>query len=179
MDVSLLHSLNEELAGWLSELVEPDLRRPMRDGDVGDWYVAVITENLRVASRLDGEPVASEPLERAGLSSLADIMGGGYEQPYRRSATRLENAVAHADPARTTTAGEAIGIATLYRAETARIAQALLALAGVLGLPATDLASALLALTCSGSDHDNGPVSADDPPHERGVSRGTAAASPG
>ena len=101
MDVSTLHVLTEDLAGFLSELTQSDLERPTSwaNGDVGELYLHLIDRNTSVAAAITGEPIPRGqwpgPLERASLADFLDpYYGGGLETGYRRTARFMEDAFA-------------------------------------------------------------------------------------
>jgi uncharacterized protein (TIGR03083 family) len=103
MDVSTLHALTEDLAGFLSELTQSELERPTSwaNGDVGDLYLHLIDRNLRVAAAITGEAIPRgqwpDPGDRAALSEFLDpSYGGGLETGYRRTARLMEDAFAGA-----------------------------------------------------------------------------------
>ncbi|MFC0681260.1 hypothetical protein ACFFGH_25805 [Lysobacter korlensis] len=98
MDVSVLHSVTEDLAGYLSELTTGDLDRPTSGaaGNVGALYRRLMEQNLQVASVLtvDASPwvVPSGAERRAAVHAPANAYGGGYENEYRRTASLMEAA---------------------------------------------------------------------------------------
>jgi hypothetical protein len=103
MDVSTLHVLTEDLAGFLSELTRSELERPTSwaNGDVGDLYLHLIDRNLSVTAAITGEEIPRgqwpDPTDRASLEDFLDpYYGGGLEAGYRRTARLMENAFASA-----------------------------------------------------------------------------------
>ncbi|WP_372027960.1 maleylpyruvate isomerase N-terminal domain-containing protein (plasmid) [Rhodococcus sp. NyZ502] len=59
MDVSMLHTVTENLAGWLSEVTHGDLRQqtPVPAWDVGDLYVHLIDRNIAITAGLTHQVV--------------------------------------------------------------------------------------------------------------------------
>lgn len=101
MDVSLLHTLTEDLATLLSEVTPGDLPQPAPDGsgDLGDLYLRLIAQNVRVAGVVTGPGTpGSEPPEPRGRAELSASPAGygtcGLDTGYRRSARLLEAAFA-------------------------------------------------------------------------------------
>ena len=100
MDVSMLHTVTENLAGWLSEVTHGDLRQqtPVPAWDVGDLYVHLIDRNVAITAGLTHQAVHVPPpvdsSRRAALDSSANIYGGGFEELYRQTARQTEDAFA-------------------------------------------------------------------------------------
>lgn len=98
MDTSTLHTATEELAELLSEVTQGDLERrtPVASRDVGDLYLHLIDQNIRVAAAIASETVTlgdrTELMDRAALAASLDLYGGGLEMGYRQRAQILENA---------------------------------------------------------------------------------------
>lgn len=99
--VSTLHVLTEDLAEFLSELTQSELKRPTSwaNGDVGDLYLHLIDRNLSVTAAITGEAIPRgqwpDPMDRASLEDFLDpYYGGGLEAGYRRTARLMENAFA-------------------------------------------------------------------------------------
>ncbi|AKE01449.1 hypothetical protein XU06_31735 (plasmid) [Rhodococcus erythropolis] len=105
MDVSMLHTVTENLAGWLSEVTHGDLRQqtPVPAWDVGDLYVHLIDRNVAIAAELTHQaahvPPPVDSSRRAALDSSANIYGGGFEELYRQTARQTEDAFASVSPA--------------------------------------------------------------------------------
>ncbi|WP_454295302.1 hypothetical protein [Salana multivorans] len=109
MDVSTLlhlHTLTEDLAAFLSEVTPGDLRRRTRDPhlDVGDLYLRIIEENLRLVATITGEAVPREqwpsPSDGPALDVATRDHGDcGLDSSYRRTARLVENAFASAGAA--------------------------------------------------------------------------------
>ncbi|WP_166352674.1 hypothetical protein [Phytoactinopolyspora limicola] len=101
MDVSILHTLTEDLAAFLSEVTQGDLRRPVPSttGDVGDLYLHVIDQNVSVATAITGQAILRgtrhHPMDRASLGASVDYYGDcGLEAGYRQTAHLMENSFA-------------------------------------------------------------------------------------
>lgn len=100
MDVSMLHTVTEDLAGWLSEITQGDLGQPtpVPARDVGDLYLHIIDRNLVVAAGLTHQPVhvpvQGHALRRPTLDTSVDLYGGGFERLYRRTARQTEDGFA-------------------------------------------------------------------------------------
>jgi uncharacterized protein (TIGR03083 family) len=100
MDTSALHAATEELAGLLSEVTQGDLehRTPWASRDVGDLYLHLMDQNLRVAAAIAGETVSpshrTDPMDRTALGASLDFYGGGLDVGYRQTAQVMENAFA-------------------------------------------------------------------------------------
>jgi uncharacterized protein (TIGR03083 family) len=100
MDTSTLHAATEELAALLSEVTEGDLehRTSCSSRDVGDLYLHLIDQNLRVAAAIASETVSrshrTDPMDRAALDASLDFYGGGLDVGYRQTAQLMENAFA-------------------------------------------------------------------------------------
>lgn len=100
MDTSTLHAVTEELAALLSEVTQGDLgqRTPYTPWDVGDLYLYLMDQNIRIAAAIASETVSrgqqAEPMDRATLDSALDFYGGGLEVGYRQTAQTMENAFA-------------------------------------------------------------------------------------
>lgn len=108
IDVSLLHTLTEDLAGFLSEVTHGDLSRPIpgTTGDLADLYRHLLEQNIATATTVAGKPISRIPLD---LDARVDVYGGcGLESDYRRTARLMEDAFA---------ATEAVDAATLYDAQ--------------------------------------------------------------
>jgi hypothetical protein len=128
VDVSTLHALTEDLAGFLSEVTQGELRRatPGAAGDIGDLYLHLISQNVAVATAITGEEVPRsrlpEAMDRVSLDASVDLFGScGLETGYRQTAHLMENAFAR------TTGGSQVcrindhqskgGIVTLYETQ--------------------------------------------------------------
>ncbi len=104
MDVSVLHTLTEDLAAFLSEVTLGDLTCavPCTAGDVGDLYLCLVDRSLTVATAITGDEITpgqwNGPTGRAALAASADGChgGAGLEVGYRRAARLMENAFAAA-----------------------------------------------------------------------------------
>jgi uncharacterized protein (TIGR03083 family) len=103
MDVSTLHTLTEDLAGFLSELTRSELTQPTSCAhrDIGDLYLHLIHRNLSVAAAVTGEVIQQgqrpDPMDRASIEDFLDQQyGGGLEAGYRRTARIMEDAFASA-----------------------------------------------------------------------------------
>jgi uncharacterized protein (TIGR03083 family) len=100
MDTSTLHTATEELAALLSEVTQGDLehRTPWASRDVGDLYLHLIDQNLRVAAAIASETVSpshrTDPKDRKALGASLDFYGGGLDVGYRQTAQLTENAFA-------------------------------------------------------------------------------------
>lgn len=105
MDVSLLHTLTEDLAALLSEVTSGDLLQPSPDGsgDLGDLYLRLIAQNVTVVGVVTGVVAGGgtsgrafpEPRGRAELRACPDGCGAcGLDSGYRRSAHLLVAAFA-------------------------------------------------------------------------------------
>lgn len=100
MDVSMLHTVTENLAEWLSEVTQGDLRQPtpVPAWDVGDLYLHLIDRNIVVATGLAHQarhvPAHGDSSRRSALDTSANIYGGGFEELYRQSARQTEDAFA-------------------------------------------------------------------------------------
>ncbi|WP_072806825.1 maleylpyruvate isomerase family mycothiol-dependent enzyme [Rhodococcoides yunnanense] len=100
MDVSTLHTVTENLAEWLSEVTQGDLRQPtpVPAQDVGDLYLHLIDRNIVIAAGLTHEAVPkrlqSDPIRRSALDTPIYLHGGGLEERYRQTARRMESAFA-------------------------------------------------------------------------------------
>lgn len=100
MDISTLHAVTEELAALLSEVTHGDLghRTPCASRDVGDLYLHLIDQNIRVAAAIASETVSrghqTDPTDRAALGTSLDFYRGGLEVGYRQTAQIMENAFA-------------------------------------------------------------------------------------
>lgn len=100
MDISTLHAVTEELAALLSEVTHGDLghRTPCASRDVGDLYLHLMDQNIRVAAAIASEPVSrshrTDQTDRAALGTSLDFYGGGLEVGYRQTAQIMENAFA-------------------------------------------------------------------------------------
>ncbi|ORI19394.1 hypothetical protein BJD99_04165 [Rhodococcus sp. 1163] len=101
MDVTTLHTATEVLAEYLSEVTHGDLRQltPLATWDIGDLYVHLIDQNIDTVAGLvnkalvnEGPP--AEKITRSALEVSAHLYGGGYEERYRRTARRVEEAFA-------------------------------------------------------------------------------------
>jgi uncharacterized protein (TIGR03083 family) len=98
MDTSTLHAATEELAALLSEVTQGDLehRTPWASRDVGDLYLHLIDQNLRVAAAIASETVSkshrTDPMDRTALGASLDFYGGGLDVGYRQTAQLMENA---------------------------------------------------------------------------------------
>jgi len=98
MDVSMLHTVTENLAGWLSEVTHGDLRQqtPVPAWDVGDLYVHLIDRNIAITAGLTHQvvhvPHQVDSSRRSALDTSANIYGGGFEELYRQTARRAEEA---------------------------------------------------------------------------------------
>lgn len=100
MDVSTFHTLTEDLAAFLSEATQGDLRRPIpgTTGDLGDLYLRLIDQNVSTAAAITGETLEGDhrlnPSSRADLEFAVDDSGScGLEAGYRRSLRFVENAL--------------------------------------------------------------------------------------
>lgn len=98
MDVSTLHTVTGDLAEYLSEVTESDLRRPVSGsaGDLGDLYLRIVDDTLNTAEPITGQPTpilrANRP-DRSSLGAVVDNYGGcGLESRYRQSARLMEDA---------------------------------------------------------------------------------------
>lgn len=99
MDTSTLHTATEELAALLSEVTQGDLEhRTCASRDVGDLYLHLIDQNLRVAVAIASETVSkshrTDPMDRRALGAALDLHGGGLDVGYRQTAQLMENAFA-------------------------------------------------------------------------------------
>lgn len=101
MDVSTYHNLTEDLAGFLSEATQGDLRRPIPGtaGDLGDLYLCLIDQNVRTAAAITGQTLEGD--DRLNLSrrtdfelAVDDYGSCGLEAGYRRSVRLVESALA-------------------------------------------------------------------------------------
>ena len=98
MDTSTLRAATEELAAVLSEVTLGDLgrRTPRASRDVGDLYLHLVDQNIRVAAAIASETVSrshrTDPMERTNLGASLNLDGGGLEAEYRRTARLMENA---------------------------------------------------------------------------------------
>lgn len=100
MDTTLLKSISDDLAGFLSEVTEGDLGQPLAAGagTIGDLYLRVIDQNLHVArllasTRPDGPGPADATVSPAALSTPADGHGAGYDLAYRRTSAQVLGAL--------------------------------------------------------------------------------------
>lgn len=140
MDVSTLHTVTEDLAGYLSEVTQGDLRRatPVKGRDVGDLYLHLIDRNIAVAAALTSEEETRHPsMTRTTLDASLNLHGGGLEGPYRRTAQTARDAFASAPSSdrRYRIDGAEVDIETLYETQ---VSDALLHtwdLTHALGLP--------------------------------------------
>jgi hypothetical protein len=103
VDVSTLHTLTEDLAAFLSEVTQSELKRPLlcSPGDVGDLYLRLIDQNVSVAGAVAGEAIPTgawpDPMGRDSLEDVLDhYYGGGLEAGYRRTSRLMEDAFAAA-----------------------------------------------------------------------------------
>ena len=100
MDTSTLHTATEELAALLSEVTQGDLehRTPCASWDVGDLYLHLMDQNIRVAAAIASERVSqghwTDLMDRAALDASLDLYGGGLDVGYRQTAQLMENAFA-------------------------------------------------------------------------------------
>ncbi|BCK52995.1 maleylpyruvate isomerase family mycothiol-dependent enzyme [Nocardia wallacei] len=96
MDVSTLHTVTEELAGYLSEATQGDLRSatPVPGRDVGDLYVHLIAQNTAVTAALVTADQPRPSMSRATLEASLNLHGGGLEGLYRRTAQKARDAFA-------------------------------------------------------------------------------------
>ncbi|MFE1593072.1 hypothetical protein [Nocardia sp. NPDC058705] len=155
MDISVLHTLTEDLASFLSEVTQGDLGRavPHTAGDVGDLYLRLLEQNISVATTIAGEPL---PPERHGLTGRASLEacvdhnygGAGLEAGYRRSARLMEDAFASvADTGQVCRLSE-IDVAALYEDQISNTVLSTWDLADALGdlpyRPAADVARRVL-----------------------------------
>ncbi|MBF6332987.1 maleylpyruvate isomerase family mycothiol-dependent enzyme [Nocardia transvalensis] len=96
----MLHTLTEDLASFLSEVTQGDLRCPVpcSTRDVGDLYLHLVDQNISVATAIAGEAIPRGqgvgPMDRASLDASMDYYygGAGLEVGYRRTARLMENA---------------------------------------------------------------------------------------
>lgn len=84
MDVSAPHILTEDLAEFLPEVTESDLRRPApgSTGTLCDRYLQLIDQNLDVAEAITGQSIpqklrADRP-DRASLGTVADFSENAF-----------------------------------------------------------------------------------------------------
>ena len=100
MDTSTLHTVTDELAALLSEVTQGDLvhRTPCASWDVGDLYLHLMDQNIRVAAAIASETVSqghwTDLMDRAALGASLDLYGGGLDVGYRQTAQLMENAFA-------------------------------------------------------------------------------------
>ncbi|MGQ4616903.1 maleylpyruvate isomerase family mycothiol-dependent enzyme [Nocardia sp. R7R-8] len=99
MDVSVLHSLTEDFAAFLSEVTHSDLSSPVPYStcDIGDLYLHLVDQHHNLAAALGARPIPQPPgpHDRQALDARVDPYGGvGLEAGYRRSAQLMENAFA-------------------------------------------------------------------------------------
>lgn len=99
MDVIALHSVTEDLAAYISEATVSELGcpTPFRSWDLGELYLHLMEQNARIGSGIRGSgDVSPAPArtDRTTLSASANLYGGGFEEPYRRTARVMENAFA-------------------------------------------------------------------------------------
>lgn len=100
MDTSTLHTATEEFAALLSEVTQGDLRRRTQcaSRDVGDLYLHLMDQNIRVAAALasesDSQGHRTDPMDRLALGTSLDFYGGGLEVGYRQTAQVMESAFA-------------------------------------------------------------------------------------
>lgn len=100
MDIATLHSVTEDLAGYISELTVSDLGRPTHADsvDVGDLYLSLLERNKQLSAGILGQGEdsmsPSGTPDREALILSANLTGGGFESEYRSSARKLESAFA-------------------------------------------------------------------------------------
>ncbi|WP_280398838.1 maleylpyruvate isomerase family mycothiol-dependent enzyme [Nocardia carnea] len=141
MDVSALHAVTEDLAAHLSEVTQGDLGHPTSHAswDIGDLYLHLIENNLRIAEVVAGEPPARQAVapDRGTLANSLNLYGGGLEGDYRRTARHMEAAFAAVltgDTLRRIDGAE-VDIATLYEQQISSAVVHTWDIAQVLGLP--------------------------------------------
>ncbi|ETD34367.1 hypothetical protein [Williamsia sp. D3] len=99
MEVSTLHSVTEDLAGYLSEVTQGDLRSPthLAGCDIGDLYVDLLNRNIRAAAAIAPESSRQSRtrlVDRSALASVVNLYGGGFDTRYRQTARAIEIALA-------------------------------------------------------------------------------------
>ncbi|MFF1945964.1 maleylpyruvate isomerase family mycothiol-dependent enzyme [Rhodococcus qingshengii] len=100
MDVSTLHIVTENLAEWLSEITQGDLRHPtpFPGRDIGDLYLHLIDRNIVITAGLTHKAthqrVQPDPSRRSALDTPSNHYGGGFEELYRQTARQMEKAFA-------------------------------------------------------------------------------------
>ncbi|UGT54766.1 maleylpyruvate isomerase N-terminal domain-containing protein [Nocardia asteroides] len=102
MDVSVLHALTEDLAAFLSEVTQGDLRCPVPHftGDLGDLYLHLVDSHLAVASAVLGDAAPPRKryhqIDRESLDAGVEHYhgGAGLEAGYRVAARAMEEAFA-------------------------------------------------------------------------------------
>ncbi|MFD4407184.1 hypothetical protein ACFWPH_30900 [Nocardia sp. NPDC058499] len=96
----MLHALTEDLASYLSEVTQSDLKCPVPSStrDVGDLYLHLVDQNISIATAITGEAISREqllgPIDRASLDADVEYVSGGVglDQGYRRTARLMEDA---------------------------------------------------------------------------------------
>ena len=143
MDVSTLHTLTDDLAGYLSEVTQSDLGRltPEYSGDLGELYLHLLEQNLDVAAAVAGQAVSREDRpDREALDAAVDLYGGcGLESGYRATACIMEDAFAAATDVRRRRQVKGfkggIDVVTLYDSQISNTVIRTWDVAEVLGLP--------------------------------------------
>ena len=97
MDVSMLHTMTENLAEWLSEVTQGDLRQPtpVPAWDVGDLYLHLIDRNIVIAAHRPPTPSAQRHDPQGAnthdrvASSLSDAERRSHRSAYLATQTVL------------------------------------------------------------------------------------------
>ncbi|WP_439030785.1 hypothetical protein [Gordonia terrae] len=95
MDTAALREMTDDVSAHLSEMTIGDMSVGAvgRAGDLGHLYVSSINRNRRVAAILTGDRAqVADDMRGSLLRSSANQYGGGFEHPYRRSATEVVTA---------------------------------------------------------------------------------------
>jgi hypothetical protein len=143
----MLHTLTEDLASFLSEVTQGDLKCPVPSSsrDVGDLYLLLVDQNTSLATAITGEASPHGqwvgPMDRASLDAFVDPFygGAGLEVGYRRTALLLENAFASVAEmsrlCRVKGVQQEVDVATLYEDQISNVVIHTWDIAQALGLP--------------------------------------------